>query len=72
MVLTDCVMIRKRKRDVSLLQCFVNKCMVRFITVVVKFGEDKNCSERECLQLLNKHMPAHVTKSKVLQQLFIR
>ena len=38
----------------------------------VKFGDDPNLSIEECHYLLKLYMPAHVTKNKVLQQLFIK
>ena len=38
----------------------------------VKFGDDPNLTDEECHSLLKDYMPAHVTKNKVLQQLFIK
>ena len=38
----------------------------------VKFGDDPNLPDEECHSLLKEYMPHHVTKNKVLQQLFIK
>ena len=38
----------------------------------VKFGDDPDLAIEECHSLLREYMPAHVTKNKVLQQLFIK
>ena len=38
----------------------------------VKFGDDPNLPDEECHYLLKEYMPDHVTKNKVLQQLFIK
>ena len=38
----------------------------------VKFSNDPNLPDEECHSLLREHMPAHVVKNKVLQQLFIK
>jgi len=38
----------------------------------VKFGDNPDLAIEECHSLLREYMPAHVTKNKVLQQLFIK
>lgn len=38
----------------------------------VKFGDDPDLTDRQCHSLLQEFMPLHVTKNKILQQLFIR
>jgi len=38
----------------------------------VKFGDDPNLTDEQCHYLLRKYMPAHVTRNKILQQLFIK
>ena len=39
---------------------------------LVKFGDNPDLPDEECYTLLKDYMPAHVTKNKVLQQLFIK
>ena len=38
----------------------------------VKFGDAPDLTKTECYGVLRRHMPPHVTTSKVLQQLFIK
>ena len=41
-------------------------------SVLVKFGDDPDLPEEECQVLLKEYMPEHVTRSKVLQRLFVK
>ena len=67
--LTSCLLIQVSNLVLSVLLMFVN---LSAPTVLVKFGDDPDLQEEECHMLLNKYMPEHVTRSKVLQRLFIR
>ena len=39
---------------------------------LVKFGDNPDLTDEQCYSLLKDYMPPHVTRNKVLQQLFIK
>lgn len=39
---------------------------------LVKFSTDSDLSDEECHEMLQHHMPRHISSTKITQQLFIR
>ena len=55
----------------------INTCEYTYLVVLIlgapiKFVDNPDLPDEQCYSLLKDYMPAHVTRNKVLQQLFIK